>query len=74
MKHLLNQVMSAAGALLCVLAFWVATELKTTDATVQLVLIAVPAALIPVVIVTFVRAIGRKRDGSNQPSQYAAEE
>lgn len=45
MKHLLNQIMSAAGALLCVLAFWVAAALKTSDAAALCVLIAVPAAL-----------------------------
>jgi hypothetical protein len=37
--------MSAAGALLCVLAFWVAAALKTTDTTAQLVLIVVPAVV-----------------------------
>ena len=45
MKHILNQVMSAAGALLCVLAFWVAAVFKTSDATAQLVIVAVPASV-----------------------------
>ena len=37
--------MSVAGALLCVLAFWVAAALKAGDTTAQLVIIAVPAAI-----------------------------
>ena len=37
--------MSVAGALLCVLAFWVAATLKEGDTTAQLVIIAVPAAV-----------------------------
>lgn len=41
----MNQVMSAAGALLCVLAFWVAAAFKTSDASALIVIIAVPAVV-----------------------------
>ncbi len=43
MKHIMNQLMSSTGALLCVLAFWIAAALKVSDAAALLVIMAVPA-------------------------------
>ena len=43
MKHFKNQVISAAGALLCVLAFWVVTGLKAADMITLVTFIGVSA-------------------------------
>jgi hypothetical protein len=45
MKHIIGQVMSAAGALLCVLAFWVAVALKAGDVTGHVALLGLPAGV-----------------------------
>ena len=45
MKHIMNQLMSSTGALLCVLAFWIAAALKVSDAAALLVIMAVPAVV-----------------------------
>jgi hypothetical protein len=45
MKHITYQIMSAVGALLCALAFWVATVFKAGDFVALLVITVVPAVI-----------------------------